>query len=202
MFPKLSLTGSLSLSAALEKHAAFLNKQSANEANKFPNRVSNPGPQPAANCTSTSTGKPVAPVQVNTSAPAVPVDNLRVIPLNERQTKKAPEFVNARVASVNSTGNGVPDLEGDDGSEEAFSHPTLTLTAAAADSKFRVSDIIQQIALEINEAGTEAAAIAGSTVNYSGDVKNFKVNRPFLFFIRQEETNAILFWGTIVDPKG
>lgn len=54
--------------------------------------------------------------------------------------------------------------------------------------------------LSINEQGTEAAAVAASAIDYIADSVNVRVDRPFLFFIRHEATEASLFWGTIGDP--
>jgi serpin B len=68
------------------------------------------------------------------------------------------------------------------------------------EGNFEIGDIIQQVFLEVNEVGTEAAAVGTTLVNYSGDFKNFIVDRPFIFFVRHEITGALLFWGTIVDP--
>lgn len=68
------------------------------------------------------------------------------------------------------------------------------------ENNFDIGDIIQQVFLEVNEVGTEAAAVGITLVDYSGDFKNFVVDRPFLFFIKHEITGTILFWGTIVDP--
>lgn len=68
------------------------------------------------------------------------------------------------------------------------------------DPRFRISNIYQQMTLSVNEKGTEAAAISAGIVDYIMDSVVFRVDRPFLFFIRHEETKATLFWGTIVDP--
>lgn len=77
----------------------------------------------------------------------------------------------------------------------------IDLSGASKDSRFKLTDIVQQISLAINEKGTEAAAISSSTISLSGGVKNFFANRPFLFFIRHEKTEALLFWGSIVNPN-
>lgn len=77
---------------------------------------------------------------------------------------------------------------------------TLDMSGASDDSRFRIDDIIHQAWIEISERGTEATAVTTSSVDYSLDVVNFKVNRPFLFFIRHEQTLAPLFWGAIADP--
>lgn len=83
---------------------------------------------------------------------------------------------------------------------ERMSGQDISRVSVPQDGNFEIGDIIQQVFLEVNEVGTEAAAVGTTLVNYSGDFKNFVVNRPFIFFIRHEITGALLFWGTIVDP--
>ncbi|CAG9862135.1 unnamed protein product [Phyllotreta striolata] len=74
------------------------------------------------------------------------------------------------------------------------------LTNAAVNVPLRVSDIFQQMVFSINEKGTEAAAVTGGFTDYMGGGKSMVLNRPFSFFIRHEETQAALFWGTISNP--
>lgn len=55
--------------------------------------------------------------------------------------------------------------------------------------------------VEVNEEGTEAAAVT----NIAGGVRSgpieMNVNRPFFFAIRDNQTGSILFVGSIVEPK-
>lgn len=63
-----------------------------------------------------------------------------------------------------------------------------------------VSSIIQKNHIEITEAGTEAAAVTWIEIDGSPPVREiqpFHANRPFLFFIREHDTGAILFAGII-----
>ncbi|XP_044269042.1 leukocyte elastase inhibitor-like [Tribolium madens] len=75
------------------------------------------------------------------------------------------------------------------------------LTGAALGAGLRVDDMIQQVAITVNEKGTEAAAVTAATIDYMGGSKNFVVDRPFIFFIRHEASGATLFWGTVSKPK-
>jgi serine protease inhibitor len=60
----------------------------------------------------------------------------------------------------------------------------------------------------VDEAGTVAAAatFVGVTVKSAPrpprDAIAFKANRPFLFFLRDDRTGAILFAGRLTDPQG
>jgi serpin B len=58
--------------------------------------------------------------------------------------------------------------------------------------------------VEVNEAGTEAAAATGVVMLARGLPQTpvtFRADRPFLFFIRDNETGSILFMGQVVDPR-
>uniref|UniRef100_A0A240PKS3 Serpin domain-containing protein n=1 Tax=Anopheles christyi TaxID=43041 RepID=A0A240PKS3_9DIPT len=75
----------------------------------------------------------------------------------------------------------------------------------ATKNELQVSKILQKAGIEINEKGTLAfAATEIQLVNkfgYDGDPIVFEANRPFLFYILDEETNAILFVGKVTDPS-
>ncbi|XP_067134361.1 iripin-2-like [Centruroides vittatus] len=60
-----------------------------------------------------------------------------------------------------------------------------------------VSEILHKAAIEVNEEGSEAAAVTGVViVEYSASPSVY-VDHPFLFFIRDKRTNAILFTGRV-----
>lgn len=86
------------------------------------------------------------------------------------------------------------------GLSDRYTTGDLDLSGISTDPRFYLSDIYQQMTLSVNEQGTEAAAVAASAIDYILDYVSFRVDRPFLFFIRHEETEATLFWGTIADP--
>ncbi|KDR21045.1 putative serpin-Z6A isoform X2 [Zootermopsis nevadensis] len=79
-------------------------------------------------------------------------------------------------------------------------YKTFDMSGASCDDRFRVDDIIHHVFLEVSEMGTVGAAVSATIVDYIGEFKNFKMDRPFLFFIRHDVTGTPLFWGTIVDP--
>lgn len=57
--------------------------------------------------------------------------------------------------------------------------------------------------IEVNEEGTEAAAVTSVTVGTTSagpDTNVFAIDHPFLFVIKEKYTNAILFMGTVSDP--
>ncbi len=56
--------------------------------------------------------------------------------------------------------------------------------------------------VEVNEEGTEAAAVTVITMLDSADWEPtvFMVDRPFFFAIRDDDTGAILFMGVVIEP--
>ena len=65
-----------------------------------------------------------------------------------------------------------------------------------------IDRIIHKTFLEVDEEGTEAAAatvVAMQLTSIGGDL-TIRVNRPFLFAIRENHSGVILFMGKIVDP--
>lgn len=55
--------------------------------------------------------------------------------------------------------------------------------------------------IEVNEEGTEAAAVTSVGVGIRSLPPTFAVDRPFFFAIRDNETGTVFFMGTIVDPQ-
>lgn len=63
-----------------------------------------------------------------------------------------------------------------------------------------MSSVQHQSALELSEAGVEAAA-ATSTAMSRMSLSSFVVNRPFLFFILEDSTSLPLFVGSVRNPN-
>lgn len=64
-----------------------------------------------------------------------------------------------------------------------------------------ISEVVHKTFVEVNEEGTEAAAVTNVgmivTSTGPGEVKDYIVNKPFLFAIRENSTGVILFIGKI-----
>lgn len=75
----------------------------------------------------------------------------------------------------------------------------LTLEHAPNPRLF-ADELIHQIDLVVNETGTEGAAATITTLKRSGPDVWFRVDTPFLFLIRHEETKLPIFYGTVFDP--
>jgi len=66
----------------------------------------------------------------------------------------------------------------------------------------RISKVIHQAFVEVNEKGTEAAASTAVTMRLKAVFREpvFKADHPFLFLIRHNKTGLILFMGRLVEP--
>jgi serpin B len=71
----------------------------------------------------------------------------------------------------------------------------------------KISEVVHKAFVEVNEEGTEAAAATGVGMVLCAGLgspppppKVFKADHPFLFFIRDRRTNAMLFSGRVLDP--
>ncbi len=79
---------------------------------------------------------------------------------------------------------GAADFSGMDGSRELF-----------------ISAVIHKAFLSVSEEGTEAAA-STAVIMARGLPPSFTANRPFIFMIRDNETDTILFMGRLLNPGG
>lgn len=66
-----------------------------------------------------------------------------------------------------------------------------------------ISSVLHKTYVKVDEEGTEAAAVTSVTIGVTsiGGGFNFRANRPFFFFIRENQSNTILFAGKIVEPE-
>jgi serpin B len=80
----------------------------------------------------------------------------------------------------------IADLSGIDGTQSLF-----------------IEEVIHQAFVEVDEAGTEAAAATAVVVTLTaapGEPKEVTIDRPFIFMIRDIETGTILFVGRVLNP--
>lgn len=64
-----------------------------------------------------------------------------------------------------------------------------------------VGAVEHEAVVKVNEEGTEAAAATGVAIPASMPQFELKADRPFLFFVRDRQTGAILFMGRVADPS-
>ena len=86
----------------------------------------------------------------------------------------------------------------------AFEGGLADFSAMSPDGKnLYIQDVVHEAFIAVDEDGTEAAAATAVVVGRTSapvDIVKLTVDRPFLFFIRDNETGAILFMGRVVDP--
>ena len=75
----------------------------------------------------------------------------------------------------------------------------------ASEERLVISQIVHRAVIEVQEEGTEAAAataIEMSRTSAPPSPEPFRVDRPFLFYVVDDATGAILFQGRVADPRG
>ena len=72
-----------------------------------------------------------------------------------------------------------------------------------SDAEIFISFVRQKAVIEVNEEGSEAAAVTVVGMELGGlpPVFDFSIDQPFFFVIRDDRTETILFMGKIVDPE-
>lgn len=90
------------------------------------------------------------------------------------------------------------------GMEIAFSQTGADFTRIHKDGNLYISDVKHKTFVEVNEEGTEAAAVTSVEVRVTsiGSPAGFtmRVDRPFVFVIREQQSQSILFIGKIIKP--
>ena len=87
------------------------------------------------------------------------------------------------------------------GMTDAFSS-NANFSGIADGGNLEISEVMHKTYIKVDERGTEAAAVTEITfVNTSvGSDNSFRVDHPFVFAIREKDTNAILFVGKVMNP--
>jgi serpin B len=83
--------------------------------------------------------------------------------------------------------------------------PSADFSGISSEPGFALSEVLHKTFVDVNEMGTEAAAVtvpmfAGSAAPQKN--VEFRADRPFLFVIRDLPTKTTLFMGRVVDPRG
>lgn len=91
------------------------------------------------------------------------------------------------------------------GIEEAFSNKA-NFSGMGKGNNFAISEVKHKTFLEVNEEGTEAAAvtsvgIVATALRQEPEPFQMIVDRPFFCAIRDNQTGSVLFMGSIIDPQ-
>ncbi|XP_059119200.1 serpin B9-like isoform X2 [Peromyscus eremicus] len=88
------------------------------------------------------------------------------------------------------------------GMVDIFQGGKADLSGMSLERNLCVSKCVHKSVVEVNEESTEAAASTMVNIHYDScvDGPTFCADRPFLFFIRHNETNTLLFCGRFSSP--
>jgi serpin B len=86
------------------------------------------------------------------------------------------------------------------GMASAFDETAANFSGMDGTPNLYISDVLHKAFVEVNESGTEAAAVTVNLVRTSSMANRFVVDHPFIFLIRENGSGSILFVGRIVDP--
>lgn len=91
------------------------------------------------------------------------------------------------------------------GMGDAFDEKKADMSGLDGTRELYISKVIHQAVVEVNEEGTEAAAATAVVMMMRCAMVNkefeFRADHPFLFFIRDNTTNSVLFLGRVVKPE-
>ena len=88
------------------------------------------------------------------------------------------------------------------GIHDAFAPGIANFSGMDGTTNLFISKVIHQAFVEVNEEGTEAAAATAVIMELTAIMEEyFTADHPFVFLIQHEETGAILFMGTVMDPS-
>ncbi|NXJ93394.1 OVALX protein, partial [Corythaixoides concolor] len=87
------------------------------------------------------------------------------------------------------------------GMTDLFS-PSANLSGISSAKSLKMSEAIHEAYMEVNEEGTEMTNSAGiiGDIKHSSEFEEFRADHPFLFLIKHNPTNSILFFGRYCSP--
>ncbi len=91
----------------------------------------------------------------------------------------------------------------DSGMPQAFSPTEADFSGMDGARDLYISDVVHKAFVKVDEAGTEAAAATGVVVGTTSmplEIKEMKIDHPFIFLIRDNPTGTLLFIGRIQNP--
>ena len=90
---------------------------------------------------------------------------------------------------------------------DAFNQEKANFSKITDEERLYVSTAIHKTKIELNERGTKAAAVTFFGLDAMGlapqdyEEINIEFNKPFIYMIREKNTNEILFFGTVYEPN-
>jgi serpin B len=88
----------------------------------------------------------------------------------------------------------------------AFDLQRADFSGIASGESLAISAVLHKAFVDVNEAGTEAAAASAVVISRTSALPEnppvFRADHPFLFLIRDRRTGTILFLGRVQNPNG
>lgn len=81
---------------------------------------------------------------------------------------------------------------------DAFCDECAGFSGIATTEEIFINDIFHEVYLEVDE---DSAGAAGEGSGGAGGPVTLRIDRPFIFFVRDRETGVILFIGRMMDPS-
>uniref|UniRef100_A0A8D0FA60 Serpin domain-containing protein n=1 Tax=Strix occidentalis caurina TaxID=311401 RepID=A0A8D0FA60_STROC len=87
------------------------------------------------------------------------------------------------------------------GMTELFS-PSANLSGISSAESMKISEAIHEAYMEVSEEGTEMSGSVDvmGDIQHSSEFEEFRADHPFLFLIKHNPTNSILFFGRYCSP--
>jgi len=89
------------------------------------------------------------------------------------------------------------------GMRSAFDQTAADFSGINGGRDLCISDVVHKAYIKVNEVGSEAAAATGvviATRSINAERRSFIADRSFIFMIKDNQTNAVLFMGRLYDP--
>ncbi len=90
------------------------------------------------------------------------------------------------------------------GMPDAFDRDKADFSGMTGRADLYISEAVHKAFVDVNEAGTEAAAATAVIMTLKSmplEPVVVRVDRPFIFFILDQESGTILFLGRVLDPR-
>lgn len=87
------------------------------------------------------------------------------------------------------------------GMRQAFQPGSADFTGMSRDGGLLIDRVVQKSFVDVNEEGTEAAAVTSVEMVVTSMPTRTIVDRPFIFAIRERFSGTILFIGKVLDPS-
>ncbi len=83
----------------------------------------------------------------------------------------------------------------------AFDQDNADFSGINPDEQLYISRVLHKTFIDVNEEGTEAAAVTAVEISLTSAGPFFVVDRPFIFTIQENSTGTILFMGKVNRPE-